>query len=396
MDTPHSDFAAVLVQDLQQESRKLLPDSACPTAVLSTRSDGQVVRLDLTPFEAQPQPCDAQHYFASVRDATDLFSAYDAAKAAVHWEWQHPKAAASVHPYAEQFLSQLLSAARASLTGPEAVRIAALVAGLDVYAAVKTVESLLNGPVDRLLLQLAEQHGWSVILDHLAIRCGSEANDAAHRVAQLLCKDFAYCAPQLAEEVSYRFDDGWNAYPLYKILENGQVIRLFVDESSRGHARQIIQHWNYVYGFTPHHMALRAIRPTPQGWQAVPLAEIIQHFAAHGASTMTPTGDYTEGLLEQVFTQPSHTPDIPASILERLTELGGDHDLSTIIRNGKLTELVSRREMKPAFAEMFFGLYGIEYRPTDPCQSAPLYPYFLPAQAAHVIRSSIQAGNALH
>lgn len=396
MDTPHSDFATALVQDLQQESRKLLPDDACPTALLSRRADGELVRLDLTPFEAQPQPCDAQHYFASVRDATDLFCAYEAAKASVHWEWQHPKAAASVHPYAEQFLQRLLASARVELSGPEAVRIAALVAGLDVYAAVKTVESLLNSRVDRLLLEIAEEQAWNVTLDHLAIRCGSEANDAARRVAQLLCKDFSYCAPRLANEVSYRFDEGWDAYPLYKILENGQVIRLFVDESSAGHTQQIIQHWNYVYGFTPHHMALRAVRPTPVGWQAVGLTEIMRRFEEKGAATMTPTGDYTDGLLEQVFTQPSLNDDIPDTILERLAALGGEQDLRAVIRNGKLTELVSRREMKQSFAEMFFGLYGVEYRPTDPCQSAPLFPYFLPAQAAHVIRTSEQVESSLH
>ncbi len=46
--------------------------------------------------------------------------------------------------------------------------------------------------------------------------------------------------------------------------------------------------------------------------------------------------------------------------------------------------------MKPGFVKRYFSLYGFRYEPDNPRHSAPVYTYFLPAQAAHVIRTSLQ------
>jgi hypothetical protein len=62
------------------------------------------------------------------------------------------------------------------------------------------------------------------------------------------------------------------------------------------------------------------------------------------------------------------------------------------IENAKPIELVSRREMPLAFARRLYALYGLEFAPDNPRHSAPLYSYFLPAQAAHVIRTSTLHG----
>ncbi len=60
------------------------------------------------------------------------------------------------------------------------------------------------------------------------------------------------------------------------------------------------------------------------------------------------------------------------------------------IENGKLLELVSRREMTELLKPAYFALYDIEFDSENPLHSAPVYPYFLPVQAAHVIRTSVQ------
>lgn len=60
------------------------------------------------------------------------------------------------------------------------------------------------------------------------------------------------------------------------------------------------------------------------------------------------------------------------------------------IENAKLLELVSRRELDPELARQYFALYSLEYDVKNPHHSAPVYQYFLPAQAAHVIKTSQQ------
>ena len=120
---------------------------------------------------------------------------------------------------------------------------------------------------------------------------------------------------------------------------------------------------------------------------AVTLEELCDALAERGVGVMEATGHYTEGLLLQVFTRPERTPRIPRAITEGLARLGAG--LETKIQNGKLLELVARREMPPELAERFFHLYGLPYTPENPLHSAPIYPYFLPEQAAHVIRTSL-------
>ena len=105
---------------------------------------------------------------------------------------------------------------------------------------------------------------------------------------------------------------------------------------------------------------------------------------------MTPTGAYTEGLLLQVFTKPELNTGIPND-LKRSIEVHGE-DLNKKIENGKLLEIVSRKELLAETAQKFFALYGIKYDVENPIHSAPVYQYFLPAQAAHVIRTSVQTG----
>ena len=65
--------------------------------------------------------------------------------------------------------------------------------------------------------------------------------------------------------------------------------------------------------------------------------------------------------------------------------------LAEALSNGKLLEIVSRLEMDPDHAQWFFSLYGLDYSIQNPLHSTPAYLYFLPAQAAHVIRTSVEA-----
>jgi hypothetical protein len=193
---------------------------------------------------------------------------------------------------------------------------------------------------------------------------------------------------QVEGEDFYRFEDGWNAYLLYKILENGQVLRLFIDQSDAGNPAQIIQHWNRVYGYTAHHLAIRATRFEDGRRVAVGLSKLMHAVEAEGVGIMTPTGDYTDRLLLQVFTRPERNRNVPERLREVLRSCGAG--LETVIENAKLLELLSRREMPPELAEAFFGLYDLPYEPDNPLHSAPIYNYFLPEQAAHVIRTSVQ------
>ena len=61
-----------------------------------------------------------------------------------------------------------------------------------------------------------------------------------------------------------------------------------------------------------------------------------------------------------------------------------------MVQNAKLLELVSRAEVSAPLAEHYFKLYGLRYDAGNPLHSVPAYQYFLPAQAAHVINTSVQ------
>ena len=381
-------FASALVTELLEQEPLLTPTAEVSTKIAARRPDGASVSMDLTPVDLTPQPATAAAYFGEVSNAIELIEAYRTASAVLPLEWDDPEAMAGVNPYAAKFRDRLLLHAQKQIDDTEAQRIGQWLSKLDIYSAVKALESLANSAADRALFAIAEQRGWTVHLDHLAIRCGSEEHGDAERVVQLLRDYHGYIPAQVAAEHCYRFDDGWDAYPLYKLLENGRLVRLFVDESSAGNPLQIIQHWNRVYGYTPHHLALRVCEMGESGWRSVPIAVVSDALRHYEVETMTPTGGYTAGLLQQVFTRPSHTPDIPTEIAAELAAL--DPELPRQVENGKLIELVTRREMPQQLASSLFDHYGLNYQPSNPDHSAPVYCYFLPAQAAHVIRTSIE------
>jgi hypothetical protein len=285
-------------------------------------------------------------------------------------------------------MHELLAQAEKTYSDAQARLIAAWVSNLDIYVAVKAVESLLNSKADMALLEVAADRNWTVHFDHLAIRCGHAGRRDAERVVEMLRLHHDYAPTQVSGEDFYQFSDGWNAYPLYKMLENGQVLRLFIDQSDAQHSTQIIRHWNRVYGFTAHHMGLRATVLENGARRAVTLPEMTAALAQRQIATLTPTGDYTQGLLLQVFTKPERNADIPDDLKLELRLI--DPELERAVQNAKLLELVSREEAPAALAPQYFALYGLNYDAANPLHSVPAYQYFLPAQAAHVINTSIQ------
>ncbi|CAI8870203.1 hypothetical protein [Methylocaldum szegediense] len=388
MSNLHDDLAHDLVREVLAGPTTLRADPDHPGKLLVPRPDGRMAGIDLTPFEAEPQPMTAGHYFHGIKTVDGLLTAYRDARRSKPFEEDLSGAMEHVDPYAHEFLDGLLARARSFLSDADAKLIGDWVGQFDVYVAVKAVESLLYSQADLTLLKIAPRFGWTVHFDHLAIRCGSAARGDAERVVENLRRHHGYVPSQVEGEDFYQFEDGWNAYVLYKILENGQVLRLFIDQSDADNPTQIIQHWNHVYGYTAHHLAIRATRFEEGRRVAVGLSKLMHTLEAEGVAIMTPTGDYTDRLLLQVFTRPERNREIPQRIREALKSYGAD--LETVIENAKLLELVSRREMSPALAERFFALYDIPYEPDNPLHSAPIYNYFLPEQAAHVIRTSVQ------
>jgi len=384
-------LAARLATCLARQSRGLRVDPRQAGRLLAERPDGGRVAMNLQPPDLRPQPVSAANCFRGVEGVKGLLDAYRLALTiAPPLERDDREAMGRVDRYAERLRERILERAERELDDREARRIARWLGRLDLYVAIKACESLLNSRDDRALLGIAARRGWTLHLDHLAIRCGSEERGDARRVTRLLCAHHGYQSPQVESERVYRFDDGWDACALYKLLDNGQLIRLFIDESSSGWPSQIIQHWNRVYGYSAHHLALRATRDGAGVPQAVALQELIAALTRAGVATLTPTGGYTSGLLEQCFTRPAPTPRLPPHLVAEFEGL--DPQLAGQVSNGKLIELVARREMPPGLAAELYHHYGLRYDPADPHHSAPAYAYFLPAQAAHVIRTSIEPG----
>lgn len=388
MGNRYAQFAGHAVEDLLRDERGLLAVPGSPTKLQVRKANGTVATMDLTPFAAAPTAPTALRFFEGVRTVTDLLTAYADARSSLPFEEDDTQAMARVAPYARQFIEAVFQRAQVRLRADHAQLVADWVKHLDVYCAVRSVESLLYSRADLALLEVGRELGWSVHFDHLAIRCGTRAQLDAERVAELLTAQHGYVASQVPEEAFYQFPDGWNAYPVYKVLTNGQMLRLFIDQSDAEDRAQIIQHWNRVYGYTAHHLAMRATRLEGNRRIAVPLAEVMSALAKRGVGIMTPTGEYTQGLLLQVFTRPEKDTAIPAALKSELATI--DPALPQVIENAKLLELVSRQEMTPFHAQQLFRLYGLDFNPADPLHSAPLYPYFLPEQAAHVIKTSQQ------
>jgi len=385
---PYSCFANALASQLLENEPAFYSDNKHKQLVHVHGNDTDVFALDMTPFIATPIKVSAMQWFDGVNSVSKLLSAYQGAKQSLPFEMDLPEARKNVSDYAEDFLNAILAHANAALTDQQAVVIADWVKHLDVYCAVKSVESFLYSHADLTLLEIAPSYGWDVIFDHMAIRCGSQKFKDAERVSDLLKQEHGYVSTQFEAEAYYQFPDGWNAYPVYKMLENGQVLRVFVDQSDAEDESQIIQHWNRVYGYTAHHLGIRATKLTDGVRVAVPLDEVIMALKKSGVEILTPTGKYTEGLLLQVFTQPEKNKNIPQALKAEIIDHGDN--LEKTIENAKLLELVSRKEMSPLQAKKYFSLYGLKYDANNPHHSAPLYQYFLPAQAAHVIKTSQQ------
>jgi hypothetical protein len=381
--TVQTDIAKEIAEHLMAYSGIWQKHPDTTTRLLTTREDQQQISLDLTPFSGGQTHDDARDFFDSISTFDELIAAYERAKSAKPFEPTD-----QVLPYAETFLGLCFERARQVYSDEDATLIAQWVKNLDVYAAVKSVECLLDTKDNLALFRLAKERGWTILFDHLAIRCSSTPGYDAKAISEMLIEHHGYQHPQIEDERHYVFDDGWSAFPLYKTLNNGLTLRLFVDQSDYGFPEQIIQHWNRVYGYTAHHLALRAIHIDQGRKLAVPLADIINNPEDTGIKALQPTGYYTQGLLEQVFLKPHLNKDVPEEITSMLNDM---HDnLGKTIRNGKLLELVSRRELQKDIAEKVFALNGLKYDPKNPLHSAPMYDYFLPAQAAHVIQTSIQ------
>lgn len=376
---------AIGLLDAQPDFRPVQND---PTKVLVPHPGGNWAELNLTPFYCELKAADAAPFFVNVRTTDELLDAYRTAKASKTFEEELPHARDHVADYAADFMLRIFERAGRILDDSDARRIAGLVSNLDVYTAVKAVESLLNSQADLALLKVSESLDWTLHFDHLAIRCGNSKRRDAEKVVENLIQNHDYVPSQFPGENYFSFDDGWDAYVLFKMLENGQQLRLFIDQSLPDYPTQVIQHWNHVYGYTPHHLALRATCVVEGERHAVSLDELSLATKADGIDVLTPTGHYTAGLLEQVFTRPESNKDIPSDIRIRLKSI--DASLEAILENGKLLELLTRREMRTTLKSEFFHLYGLVFDNMNPLHSAPVYPYFLPAQAAHVIRTSVE------
>ncbi|MBL1259064.1 MAG: hypothetical protein COB33_000880 [Thiotrichaceae bacterium] len=381
-------FAANAAQTLIDENPTFQGSANQKQAIQAIGDAGERFTLNLTPFATPPQAVSAHTLFNGVNDVSHLLAAYQRAKHSLHFEMDLPAAAAHVSTYADDFLNAALAKANATLNHQQAKLIANWVKNLDIYCAVKSIESFFYSKADLTLLAIAPKYGWDVVFDHLAIRCGNQANRDAERVTNLLKDEHGYSTTQFSGEDYYQFPDGWNAYPVYKMLENGQALRIFVDQSDAHAPAQIIQHWNHVYGYTAHHLAIRATTLQDGMRIAVPLQTVMTALEEAGVKIMTPTGHYTNGLLMQVFAQPEKNIRVPDALKEQISAYG--KPLSKTIENAKLLEIVSRLEMKPELAKTYFALYDIQYHPANPLHSAPYYQYFLPAQAAHVIKTSQQ------
>jgi len=244
-------FASGLTAQLEPKLPGTRVPEDDPACLLLPVQSGGTIRLDLTPPRLHVHGGDASRYLDGVACIDDLIDAYRRIRRDYIFEDSNGIGDASA--YAERFLENLLERATWTFTGDDARRIAAWTARLDPYCAAKSIESLLNRAADRALLGIAELRGWTVHFDHLAIRCGGAEKGHAQAVVRMLTTHHCYEEAGVTGEDHFRFPESWSEMPVYKLLENGTLLRLFPDQSDTGHARQIIRHWNRVYGFTAQH-----------------------------------------------------------------------------------------------------------------------------------------------
>ena len=228
-DTP-AKFAYDLANELIKNN--YFTHSDTNKACIDVRQPDQTpVSLDLTPVSSAAQQATAEGYFGAVQTVSELIQAYEDCRRDQMFEHKLSDAMRHVSDYASEFLTAIISAAAKSIDDNQAQLVADWVKHLDVYTAVKSVESLLNSKADLTLLELARSNAWEIHFDHLAIRCGTQSNHDAERIVNMLKTHHAYVSSQVDDEAYYQFPDGWNAYPLYKMLNNGQFLRLFIDQS---------------------------------------------------------------------------------------------------------------------------------------------------------------------
>jgi len=388
MITAHQQLGIELAKWVKSTFPDVQIDEQQPSRVLVSKNESELACLELTPVATETSKEDLSSLFSTAKTIDDIIDIYRQLKTQFPFEEDIPVAMDHVHPYATYFIDRIFSQARAKLDQTDAALIINWIKNLDAYTCVKAIESLFYSKADLQLLAIAEKNQWQVHFDHLAIRCGNQSNKDAERIVEFLQSEHGYSQPQIADQDYYEFSDGWNAYVLFKMLANGQSLLLFIDQSDISNPQQVIQHWNRVYGYTPHHLAIRLTQRQTTNRVALALTDVISVVTKANINVLQPTGLYTHQMLEQVFTKPEQNKDIPADLIREINQRAPQ--LAKVLENGKLLEIVSRLELPAHLKQRWFALYNIEYQSDHALHSAPLYSYFLPAQAAHVIRTSIQ------
>ena len=352
--------------------------------IMVLNDDNQEVILDLSPLRLELQDVTAMAFFSDITDASSLIHAYHEAKKSLPFEEDDALASSRVSSYAHHYMMHALERAQ-NLTTHQCQLISDFVKNLDIYTAVRCCETFFANHANLTLLSVAKEQMWTPLFDHLAIRTGSKSNNSAQYIADYLIEHHGYAYAPIEGQRFYEFDE-WSAYILYKQLKNGMLLRLFIDQSDSD--TQIIQHWNHAYGYTAHHLGIRCVEAHKKGVHALCILDVAQRLHQKDITTMEPTGLYTQGMLEQLFTQPQRDEALPLSLKENFDRY--DTNLFDVIKNAKLLELVARRELPHDFKELYFKDLGLQFEETNPLHSAVFYNFFLPAQAAHVIKTSGQ------
>ncbi len=354
-------------------------------SIMLLNEKGQEVLLDLSPLHLPVREVTASKLFAKVNTAPELIHAYHQAKQSLPFEEDDAKAQEYVSPYAHNYMLHAVEAAQ-MLSTQQCHLIANFVKNLDIYTAVRCCETFFANSANLKLLEVAHEKGWTPIFDHLAVRTGSRSHSDAKYITDYLIKHHGYSFAPVEGQEFYEFSDGWSAYIIYKQLKNGMLLRLFIDQSDTD--TQIIQHWNHAYGYTAHHLGIRCVQAHKHGFHSIPILEVSDALKEKGITTLEPTGLYTQGLLEQVFTQPQRDENLPQQLKDRFDRY--DTKLFEVIKNAKLLEIVARKELPFEFKKLYFEDLHLCFDENNPLHSAVFYNFFLPAQAAHVIKSSIK------
>lgn len=337
-----------------------------------------VSSYNLTPVDVPMEVADASS-FQQVNTIDELISQYWSVRNDNPFEHDIPDAMDNIHPWADEFLQQLMADAASQFDDRDAQLISKFVSTLDIYAAIKTIESLLNDPQDIALLKLAKQNNWQAHLDHIVIRCGNQKHEDGERLFNFLMKYHHYYPPQHIEDAYLLSNQGWNAYPLYKVMVNGQMIRIFIDQSDSEHEQHTILHWNHSYGYTPHHIGLRFTTEKSNSRMSVPLPAIINQLQKQNIQVFNPTDLNSTNLLQKVLIKPHKQNHLPADIMQGLAKK--DPVLNTALTQGKLIGLVTRLELPENLKQKWFRLYQIAYDSTNPIHSVPAFNLFSPVDS---------------